>query len=142
MSRIHADEHLAENIFWVPRKARWLFIQAQAKQTKIGTVIDEAITEIEGSSRLAGSALSGDVAIAGSPPAASGSRPDAVFIASACQVSLPSMDSMHFFINGVCRFQSDRSEEKGYDSNSEYLVLVLGKSKPAQAGLVGARNDL
>jgi type I restriction enzyme M protein len=41
------DEYLAENIFWVPKQARWSFIQAKAKQTDIGKVIDDAMTEIE-----------------------------------------------------------------------------------------------
>ena len=26
------DEYLAENIFWVPREARWSYLQSQAKQ--------------------------------------------------------------------------------------------------------------
>src|SRR5579859_3133135 len=41
------DEYLAENIFWVPKQARWSFIQGKAKQTDIGKVIDNAMTEIE-----------------------------------------------------------------------------------------------
>jgi type I restriction enzyme M protein len=41
------DEYTAENIFWVPKQARWSFIQAKAKQTDIGKVIDDAMTEIE-----------------------------------------------------------------------------------------------
>jgi type I restriction enzyme M protein len=41
------DEYLAENIFWVPKQARWSFIQGKAKQTDIGKVIDDAMTEIE-----------------------------------------------------------------------------------------------
>jgi type I restriction enzyme M protein len=41
------DEYLAENIFWVPKQARWPFIQGKAKQTDIGKVIDDAMTEIE-----------------------------------------------------------------------------------------------
>lgn len=32
------DEYLAENIFWVPRQARWSHVQANAKQADIGTV--------------------------------------------------------------------------------------------------------
>jgi type I restriction enzyme M protein len=35
------DEYLAENIFWVPKQARWSYLQANAKQTNIGTLIDE-----------------------------------------------------------------------------------------------------
>jgi len=30
------DEYLAENIFWVPPKARWEFLQKNAKQSTIG----------------------------------------------------------------------------------------------------------
>jgi type I restriction enzyme M protein len=41
------DEYIAENIFWVPKQARWSFIQGKAKQTDIGKVIDDAMTEIE-----------------------------------------------------------------------------------------------
>jgi type I restriction enzyme M protein len=41
------DEYLAENIFWVPKQARWSFIQAKAKLPEIGRVIDDAMTEIE-----------------------------------------------------------------------------------------------
>lgn len=41
------DEYTAENIFWVPKQARWSFIQGKAKQTDIGKVIDDAMTEIE-----------------------------------------------------------------------------------------------
>jgi type I restriction enzyme M protein len=41
------DEYLAENIFWVPKQARWSFIQGKAKQPDIGKVIDDAMTEIE-----------------------------------------------------------------------------------------------
>lgn len=41
------DEYLAENIFWVPKVARWTQIKANAKQPKIGQLIDEAMTAIE-----------------------------------------------------------------------------------------------
>ena len=41
------DEYLAENIFWVPKEARWPFLQASAKQATIGKLIDEAMTAIE-----------------------------------------------------------------------------------------------
>jgi type I restriction enzyme M protein len=41
------DEYLAENIFWVPKQARWPFIQGKAKMPEIGRVIDDAMTEIE-----------------------------------------------------------------------------------------------
>src|SRR4030067_2298359 len=41
------DEHLAENIFWVPKKARWDFIKDNAKQPTIGQLIDDAMVTIE-----------------------------------------------------------------------------------------------
>ena len=41
------DEYLAENIFWVPLDARWSHLQANAKQTTIGKLIDEAMIAIE-----------------------------------------------------------------------------------------------
>ncbi len=41
------DEYLAENIFWVPSQARWSRLQANAVQTTIGTLLDEAMTTIE-----------------------------------------------------------------------------------------------
>jgi len=41
------DEYTAENIFWVPKDARWANIQGKAKQTTIGKVIDDAMVAIE-----------------------------------------------------------------------------------------------
>ena len=41
------DEYLADNIFWVPSKARWSFLQKNAKQPKIGNLIDDAMDAIE-----------------------------------------------------------------------------------------------
>lgn len=41
------DEYLADNIFWVPKEARWLHLQANAKQPTIGTLIDDAMRAIE-----------------------------------------------------------------------------------------------
>ncbi len=41
------DEYKAENIFWVPKKARWSNLQANAKQPAIGKLIDEAMQAIE-----------------------------------------------------------------------------------------------
>src|SRR3954471_23776598 len=35
------DEYLAENVFWVPKDARWSHLQANAKQTTIGKLIDD-----------------------------------------------------------------------------------------------------
>lgn len=42
-----ADEYLAENVFWVPKEARWSHLQANAKQPTIGKLIDQAMTAIE-----------------------------------------------------------------------------------------------
>jgi type I restriction enzyme M protein len=41
------DEYSAENVFWVPKEARWSHLQANAKQPSIGKLIDEAMFEIE-----------------------------------------------------------------------------------------------
>ncbi len=41
------DEYTAENVFWVPKQARWSYLQAQAKQTTIGKLVDEAMDAIE-----------------------------------------------------------------------------------------------
>ncbi len=42
-----ADEYLAENVFWVPKEARWKRLQANAKQAVIGKLIDDAMIAIE-----------------------------------------------------------------------------------------------
>lgn len=41
------DEYTAENVFWVPKKARWLAIQDNAKTADIAVRIDEALFTIE-----------------------------------------------------------------------------------------------
>ena len=41
------DEYLADNIFYVPEKARWTYLQARAKQPEIGTLVDDAMITIE-----------------------------------------------------------------------------------------------
>jgi type I restriction enzyme M protein len=43
-----SDEYLAENVFWVPKEARWSHLQASAKQPTIGKLIDDAMLAIEG----------------------------------------------------------------------------------------------
>ena len=54
------DEYLAENVFWVPKEARWSHLQANAKQPTIGKLIDDAMTEIErGQRRPQGRAAQG-----------------------------------------------------------------------------------
>ena len=42
-----ADEYLAHNIFFVPEKARWQYLQDRAKQPEIGKWIDDAMDTIE-----------------------------------------------------------------------------------------------
>ncbi len=41
------DEYIAENVFFVPQKARWSYIHAQAKLPTIGQTLDEAMEAIE-----------------------------------------------------------------------------------------------
>ena len=41
------DEYLADNIFWVPKEARWSHLQANAKSSNIGLLIDDAMRAIE-----------------------------------------------------------------------------------------------
>ena len=41
------DEYTAERVFWVPKKARWAHLQANAKQPTIGKLIDDAMVAIE-----------------------------------------------------------------------------------------------
>jgi len=42
-----ADEYRAENLFWVPEKARWAYLQKNAKLPSIGKIIDEAMELVE-----------------------------------------------------------------------------------------------
>ena len=41
------DEYEAENIFWVPKEARWGYLKDNAKDPKIGQIIDDAMILIE-----------------------------------------------------------------------------------------------
>ena len=41
------DYYIQDNVFWVPRDARWEKLRAQAKQPAIGSIIDSAMTSIE-----------------------------------------------------------------------------------------------
>jgi len=41
------DEYIAENVFFVPQKARWAYIHSQAKQSEVGQVLDNAMEAIE-----------------------------------------------------------------------------------------------
>ena len=42
------DEYLAANVFWVPNVARWDVLQGKARDARIGQLIDEAMSAIEG----------------------------------------------------------------------------------------------
>jgi len=42
-----ADEYRAENVFWVPKEARWSQLMAAAKQPTIGKVVDDAMVALE-----------------------------------------------------------------------------------------------
>ncbi len=41
------DEYLAQNVFWVPKEARWSFLQGKAKQPEIGRLLDDGMVAIE-----------------------------------------------------------------------------------------------
>ena len=41
------DWYLAENVFWIPEKARWEYLAARAKQPEIGVLVDKAMGAIE-----------------------------------------------------------------------------------------------
>ena len=41
------DEYRAENIFWVPPKARWRYLKEQARQPTIGQIVDQAMARTE-----------------------------------------------------------------------------------------------
>jgi type I restriction enzyme M protein len=41
------DEYRAQNIFWVPPEARWGHLKAQARQSTIGQLVDDAMAGIE-----------------------------------------------------------------------------------------------
>ena len=41
------DEYLAANVFWVPKEARWSFLQGSAKLPSIGKLVDDAMVALE-----------------------------------------------------------------------------------------------
>ncbi len=41
------DEYLADNVFWVPKEARWSYLQDNAKHPAVGFLIDDAMRAIE-----------------------------------------------------------------------------------------------
>ena len=56
------EEYLAENVFWVPKDARWAYLQARAKQPTIGKDIDDAMLAIEANNASLKGVLSKDYA--------------------------------------------------------------------------------
>lgn len=51
------DEYLAENVFWVPKTARWDNVRSNARSANIGKIIDEAMASIEKETVLEQAAL-------------------------------------------------------------------------------------
>jgi type I restriction enzyme M protein len=41
------DEYRSENVFWVPKEARWFYLQGKAKQPTIGRTVDDAMLAVE-----------------------------------------------------------------------------------------------
>lgn len=41
------DYYLADNVFWVPKEARWEYLVANAKQPTIGVLVDDAMDAVE-----------------------------------------------------------------------------------------------
>ena len=41
------DEYTAENVFWVPKEARWNYLQNNAKKPDVGKYLDDAMDAIE-----------------------------------------------------------------------------------------------
>ena len=41
------DEYRAENVFWVPRDARWSYLRVNARQPDIGEIVDDAMLAVE-----------------------------------------------------------------------------------------------
>jgi len=41
------DEYMVENVFWVPADARWSHLQANAKQSNISKIVDDAMVALE-----------------------------------------------------------------------------------------------
>jgi type I restriction enzyme M protein len=56
------DEYLAENVFWVPKEARWAHLQNKAKQPTIGKLLDDAMLAIERDNRSLKGVLSKEYA--------------------------------------------------------------------------------
>jgi type I restriction enzyme M protein len=56
------DEYLADNVFWVPKEARWSHLKANARLPSIGTLIDDAMRAIEKDNESLKGVLSKDYA--------------------------------------------------------------------------------
>ncbi len=56
------DEYTAASIFWVPKEARWSYLQANAKQPGIGKLIDDAMVAIESDNKALKGVLPKDYA--------------------------------------------------------------------------------
>jgi type I restriction enzyme M protein len=56
------DEYLAENVFWVPKNARWSYIQGKAKDASIGKLLDDAMSAIETKNKVLKGVLSKEYA--------------------------------------------------------------------------------
>ena len=41
------DEYIAENVFWVPKNARWDYLQNNAKNPEMGKYLNNAMDAIE-----------------------------------------------------------------------------------------------
>ncbi len=41
------DEYISRRVFWVPKEARWEYLQTNAKKPEIGKIIDDAMDAIE-----------------------------------------------------------------------------------------------
>ena len=63
------DEYLAEGIFWVPDVARWRHLSANAKDPKIGVMVDDAMRAIEDDNKQLKGALPKVFGRAGLDPA-------------------------------------------------------------------------
>ncbi len=62
------DEYTAEHIFWVPPESRWTNLRAQARQTNIATLLDDAILAVERDNPNLKGKLPRDYARRGIPP--------------------------------------------------------------------------
>jgi len=41
------DAYAEDNVFWIPEKCRWNYIKQFVKDEKIGTILDQALIDIE-----------------------------------------------------------------------------------------------